>query len=38
VGGQSYAPAAVPQGKRPDSTGTGGYVGPRASLDGCRKL
>jgi hypothetical protein len=30
VGGQHYAPAALPQGK-------GGWVGPRAGLDGCRK-
>ena len=36
VGGQRHAPAASPQG----NTGThciGGWVGPRAALDGCRK-
>ena len=36
VGGQRHAPAALPPGK----TGThciGGWVGPRAGLDGCGK-
>jgi hypothetical protein len=34
LGGQRHAPAALPPGKRP---GTGGWVGPRAGLDGCGK-
>ena len=38
VGGQRHAPAAGLPGKRPGSTRTGDYVGPRAGLDGCRKL
>jgi hypothetical protein len=34
VGGQLHAPAALPQGKRPGTHFTGGWVGPRAGLDG----
>ena len=37
VGGQRYAPAALPQGKRPGTHFTGGWVGPRAVLDACGK-
>jgi hypothetical protein len=35
VGGQIHAPAALPPGKRPVTHCTGGWVGPRADLDGC---
>jgi hypothetical protein len=38
VGGQCHAPAALPPGKRPGTHCTGGCVGPRASLDRCRKI
>ena len=34
VGGQRHAPAALPRG-RPGIHCTGGWVGPRAGLDGC---
>ena len=37
VGGQLYAPAALPTRKSPGTHCTGGWVGPRASLDGCGK-
>jgi hypothetical protein len=37
VGGQHHAPAALPTGKRPGTHCTGGWVGPRAGLDGCGK-
>jgi hypothetical protein len=37
VGGQPHAPAALPPGKRPGTHCTGGWVGPRAGLDGCGK-
>jgi len=37
VGGQRHAPAALPPGKRPGTHCTGGWVGPRAGLDGCGK-
>ena len=37
VGGQSHAPATLPPGKRPVIHCTGGWVGPRAGLDGCWK-
>jgi hypothetical protein len=35
VGGQFHAPAALPLGKRPGTHCTGGWVGPKAGLDGC---
>ena len=35
LGGQHHAPAAIPLGKRPGTHFTGGWVGPRAGLDGC---
>jgi len=35
VGGQRQTPAALPPGKSPDTNCTGGYVGPKASLDSC---
>ena len=38
VGGQHHAPATLLPGKRPSTHCTGGWVGPRANLDGCRKL
>ena len=37
VGGQSHTPAALPPGKRPGTHCMGGWVGPRADLDGCGK-
>ena len=37
VGGQLHAPAALPPGKRPGTHCIGGWVGPRAGLDGCGK-
>jgi hypothetical protein len=36
-GGQHQAPAALPPGKRPGTHCIGGWVGPRAGLDGCGK-
>jgi hypothetical protein len=38
VGGQRHAPAALPLGKRPSTHCIGGWVGPRAGLDGLRKI
>ena len=35
VGGQRHAPTALPPGKRPHTHCIGGWVGPRAGLDGC---
>jgi len=37
VGSQRHAPADLLPGKRPRTYCIGGYVGPRASLDGCGK-
>jgi len=37
VGGQRHALAALPPGKRPGNHCVGGWVGPRAGLDGCGK-
>jgi hypothetical protein len=37
VGGQLHAPAALPPGKRTGILCIGGWVGPRAGLDGCGK-
>jgi hypothetical protein len=37
VGGQLYAPASLPPGNRPVTHCIGGWVGPRAGLDGCEK-
>jgi hypothetical protein len=37
VGGQLHAPAALPPGKRTGTHFIGGWVGPRAGLDGCGK-
>jgi hypothetical protein len=37
MGGQHHAPAALSPGKRPRTHFIGGWVGPRAGLDGCRK-
>ena len=36
-GGQLHAPAALPPGKLPVTHCIGGWVGPRAGLDGCGK-
>ena len=38
VGGQSHAPAALPPVKRSGTHCVVGWVGPRASLEGCGKL
>jgi hypothetical protein len=35
MGGQHHAPAALPPGKGPSTNRIGGWVGPRACLDGC---
>jgi len=35
VGGQGHAPADLPPVKRPGTQCIGGWVGPRAGLDGC---
>jgi hypothetical protein len=35
--GQRHAPAALPLGEKPGTNCIGGWVGPRASLDGCEK-
>jgi hypothetical protein len=37
MGGQLHAPAALPPGKGPGTHCIGGWVGPRAGLDGCEK-
>jgi hypothetical protein len=37
VGGQLHAPAVLPPGNRPVTHCIGGWVGPRAGLDGCEK-
>jgi hypothetical protein len=37
VGGYRDDPAALPPEKRPGTHYTGGWVGPRAGLDGCGK-
>jgi hypothetical protein len=37
VGGQRYAPAVLPPGKESGTHFTGGWMGPRAGLDGCGK-
>jgi hypothetical protein len=37
VGGQRHAPAALSPGKVPTTCSTGGWVGPKAGLEGCRK-
>jgi hypothetical protein len=38
VGAHHHAPAALPPGKRPGIQCTGGWVGPRAGLDSCKKI
>jgi len=37
VGGQRHVPAALPLGMRPGTHCIGGWMGPRAGLDGCGK-
>jgi hypothetical protein len=37
VGGQRHAPADLPPGKSPGTQCMGGWVSPRAGLDGCGK-
>ena len=37
VGGQRHVPTALPPGTRPGTLSIGGWVDPRASLDGCEK-
>jgi hypothetical protein len=38
VGGQRHAPAALPPGQRPGTHFTGGWVSPRAGLDGAENF
>jgi hypothetical protein len=38
LGGQRHTPAALPSGMRPGTNGIGGWVGPRAGLDGVENL
>jgi len=38
LGGQRHAPAALPPGKRPGTHCIGGWMGPRAGLNGCGKF
>ena len=38
VDGKRHAPAAIPPGRRPGTHCIGGWVGPRAGLDGCGKF
>jgi hypothetical protein len=38
VDGQRHAPAALPPGKRSVTHFIGEWVGPRAGLNGCRKI
>jgi hypothetical protein len=38
VGGQLHTPVALPPGKRPGTHCVGGWVDPRAGLDGCEKI
>ena len=38
LGGQRHVPAALPPGKGPGIYCTGGWVGPRAGLDGCGEI
>jgi hypothetical protein len=35
VGGQRHAPAALPPGNRPGTRCIGGWVGPKAGVNGC---
>jgi hypothetical protein len=35
VGDQRHAPAALPPGERPSTHCIGGWLGPRAAVDGC---
>jgi hypothetical protein len=37
VGGQHRASVTLPQGKKPGNHCTGGWVGPKADMDGCGK-
>ena len=37
VGGKRHAQTALPPGMRPGTLCIGGWVGPRAGLDGCGK-
>ena len=37
VGGQRHAPATLPPEKKPGTSCEGGWVDPRAGLDGCGK-
>jgi len=37
VGGQGYAPAALPPGKKPGTHCIGGWVGPGAGMYKCEK-
>ena len=37
-GGQEHDPTTLPPGKRPNTHYTEGWVGPRAALDGWKKI
>ena len=37
VGDQDHVQAALPLGNKPDTHFTGGWMGPKADLDGCGK-
>jgi hypothetical protein len=37
VGGERHAPVTLSPGKRPGTHCIGGWVGPKAGLDGCGK-
>jgi len=37
MGGQHHAPVALPPQERPGTHCIGGWMGPRAGLDGCEK-
>jgi hypothetical protein len=37
MGNQRHAPANLPPGNRSDTHFTGGWIGPRALLDGCEE-
>jgi hypothetical protein len=37
VGGQLHVPPTIPSGKKAGTHCAGGWVGPKAGMDGCRK-
>ena len=38
MGGQRHTRTALPSGKRPVTHSVGGWMGPKAGLDGCGKF